>query len=156
MKRAKTRTQRKSLKMTRQLGTLEKLEDRLFLANWYVAPGPPDTDPNTPDENPHIVEYGDSANPGTIDAPWDIESALTGHNGDVQPGDTIWLRGGTYYHPNREIAATGYVFNLQGTPAEPIAVRPYLQERATIDGGLTSYTRTGGRCLGAPAGRVPC
>lgn len=85
--------------------------------DWYVAPD------------------GLESNPGTIEAPWDIESALV-NTTDVQPGDTIWLRGGTYYHPDRSSRTRGYSFNLQGTEEAPVTVRAYPGERATIDGGL--------------------
>ena len=54
----------------------------VMAADWVVAPD------------------GLVTNPGTMAAPWDIESALT-NTGQVGPGDTIWLRAGTYYHPNR-------------------------------------------------------
>jgi hypothetical protein len=46
----------------------------------------------------------------------------------VEPGDTLWLRGGTY--PGT-FAAT-----LTGTSAAPIVVRQYPGERATLDGTL--------------------
>ena len=65
---------------------------------------------------------------GTRDRPWDLATALSGGRGRVQPGDTIWLRGGTY---------TGnFDGTLTGTSAAPIVVRQYPGERATIDGNL--------------------
>jgi len=88
--------------------------------NWYVAPN------------------GSSSNPGTIEAPWDIESALV-NTTDVQSGDTIWIKGGTYYYPNQTPGAnrTGtYLLDLRGTPEAPITIRAYPGERVTIDGGL--------------------
>jgi hypothetical protein len=45
----------------------------------------------------------------------------------VKPGDTIWLRGGTY--PGK------YVSYLTGTSTAPIVVRPYPGEWAKIDSG---------------------
>src|SRR4051812_16130158 len=33
---------------------------------------------------------------GTPSRPWDLQTALSGGNGRIQPGDTVWLRGGTY------------------------------------------------------------
>jgi hypothetical protein len=45
----------------------------------------------------------------------------------VNPGDTIWLRGGTY--------AGIYTGRLVGTSSSPIVVRQYAGERAIIDGG---------------------
>lgn len=43
-----------------------------------------------------VSPTGNSGNPGTLASPWDLASAVTGHSGTIQPGDTIWLRGGTY------------------------------------------------------------
>jgi len=62
--------------------------------------------------------------------PWDLQTALSGGNGKVQPGDTIWLRGGTY--PGT------YTTALAGTASAPIVVRQYRGERATIDGGTAT------------------
>ena len=63
---------------------------------------------------------------GTIANPWTLATALTQPSA-VQPGDTIWLRGGTY----------GGTFSsaLTGTADAPIILRQYPGERATIDGG---------------------
>ncbi len=47
----------------------------------------------------------------------------------MQPGDTVWLRGGTYHASN--LTAT-----LTGSSSAPIIVRQYPGERATIDGNL--------------------
>ncbi len=64
---------------------------------------------------------------GTISSPWDLQTALS-HPGAVQPGDTIWLRGGTY---------TGnFTSSLKGTAKAPIVVRQYPGERATLDGNV--------------------
>src|SRR5213078_3276221 len=59
--------------------------------------------------------------------PWNLATALSGGNGKVQPGDTVWLRGGTY--------AGQFRSTLTGTAAAPIVVRQYPGERAIIDGG---------------------
>ena len=115
----KKRSPRKSAAKKRRIATIEQLEQRQMLASWYVAPD------------------GLATNSGTFDAPWDIASALVNAD-DVGPGDTIWLRGGTYYHPDRTFGTKGYGFNLQGTQAEPITVRAYPTERVTLDGGLHS------------------
>ena len=62
---------------------------------------------------------------GTIGNPWKLQKALD-QPGAVDPGDTIWLRGGTY---------TGrFVSNLNGSSSAPIVVRQYPGERAKIDG----------------------
>ena len=44
----------------------------------------------------------------------------------VKPGDTIWLRGGTYVGAFRS--------SLTGSSGKPILLRQYPGERATIDG----------------------
>jgi hypothetical protein len=70
--------------------------------------------------------------------PWDLQTALHGGNGSVQPGDTIWLRGGTY------TSASPLNSTLAGTPSAPIVVRQYPGERAILDArGATSPTMRG-------------
>lgn len=83
---------------------------------WFAAPdGSPDGD-------------------GSIELPWDLETAL--HQDDlIQPGDILWLRGGTYTMPEGEWYITA---RLRGTREQPVIVRQYPGERATIDGSLVS------------------
>jgi hypothetical protein len=77
-------------------------------ADSYVSPkGTPDAD-------------------GTIDSPWDLGTALR-QPAAVQPGDTVWLRGGAYRGT--------FTSRLTGAGKAPIVVRQYPGERATIDGG---------------------
>jgi len=61
---------------------------------------------------------------GTREAPWSWTTALA-HPPAVQPGDVIWLRGGTY--------SGNVACKLQGLPGKWIVVRQALGERATID-----------------------
>ncbi|MFL5732504.1 MAG: S-layer homology domain-containing protein [Chloroflexia bacterium] len=75
-------------------------------ANYYVAPN------------------GSSSGDGSIGRPWNLQTALDGPS-SVRPGDTIWLRGGTYVG-----SFTSY---LQGTSSAPIIVRQYPGERAVLD-----------------------
>lgn len=75
---------------------------------WYVAPG------------------GSRQGQGTQTLPWDLGTALS--NPAVKPGDTIWLRAGTY---------TGtFVSTLNGRPDAPIIVRAVPGERVIIDKAL--------------------
>jgi len=83
----------------------------------------------------YVAPDGKQTNPGTKEAPWDILSALGGKQ-EVKPGDIIWLRGGTYKHPDRRHSNLGYVVALDGKEGAPIHVRAYPGERVTIDGGL--------------------
>lgn len=66
-----------------------------------------------------------AAGTGTITTPWALQTALS-HPAAVRPGDTIWLRGGTY---------TGnFVSYVTGAAGNPIVVRNAPGERSTIDG----------------------
>ncbi|HWC75755.1 MAG TPA: Ig-like domain-containing protein, partial [Gemmatimonadales bacterium] len=73
---------------------------------------------------------GTSSGDGSAARPWSLQTALDGGNGRVQPGDTIWLRGGTY--------SGTFSSGLNGTAASWIVVRQYPGERATLDGGTTA------------------
>jgi len=63
---------------------------------------------------------------GSLSNPWQLQTALYQPSSVVHPGDTIWLRGGTY--------SGSFSSGLVGTSANPIIVRQYPGERATIDG----------------------
>jgi len=78
----------------------------------------------------YVAPTGSSAGAGTIGSPWDLGTALTGPAA-VHPGDTIWLRGGTY--------SGAFTSSLTGTAAQPIIVRQYPGDRATISGNLTIF-----------------
>ena len=76
--------------------------------------------------------YGTSAGTGTTDDPWDLATALAGGHGRMQPGDTVWIRGGaagTWGASRRRST---------GTAGAPIVFRQYPGERATIDGSLAA------------------
>src|SRR5205085_7248650 len=101
-----------------------------------------------PGQTTIIATYGGTAGPARITVagwfasttgtttgdgsrqPWDLQTALNGGHGKVLPGDTIWLRGGTY--------AGTFTGALAGTSSAPIIVRQYPGERAMIDGGNSS------------------
>jgi len=61
---------------------------------------------------------------GARDRPWALAAALA-QPAAVQPGDTIWLRGGTY--------RGGFASQLKGREQAPITVRQAPGERAIID-----------------------
>lgn len=75
---------------------------------------------------------GSSTADGSIDHPWDLATALANASGRVQPGDTIWLRDGTYRGNFRSM--------LSGTASQPIVVRQFPGERAIIDGATGNST----------------
>ena len=71
---------------------------------------------------------GNDTGEGTKKAPWKtIKHAL----GQVEAGQTLYLRGGTYYE---------HVYcGATGTEKKPITIRSYPGELATIDGGLREF-----------------
>lgn len=70
---------------------------------------------------------GSASGDGSVNQPWDLATALA-QPSLVKPGDTIWLRGGTY--------KGNFVSTLTGTSGAPIVLRQAIGERATIDGRL--------------------
>jgi hypothetical protein len=76
----------------------------------------------------YAAPAGKATHDGTIKAPLDLATALSS-SGPVAPGDTLWLRGGTYKGPFKS--------TLMGADDAPILVRQYAGERAAIDGGST-------------------
>ena len=78
----------------------------------------------------HFVSAdGKPDNAGTKESPWDLATALSGAK-KIEPGATIWIRGGTY--------SGKFQVKLAGSEAAPIQVRGAEGERATIlNCGLT-------------------
>lgn len=75
----------------------------------------------------HVTTDGSAGGDGSINDPWDLASTLMHQPVSVQPGDTIWVHGGTY---------SGYFYSdLVGSEEAPIIVRNYNDERVIIDGG---------------------
>jgi hypothetical protein len=75
----------------------------------------------------YVAPNGSPNGNGGSSAPWDLATALN-QPPAVQPGDTIWLRGGTY---------TGhFTSRLTGQPDAPIVVRAAPGEPVVIDGNL--------------------
>jgi hypothetical protein len=68
---------------------------------------------------------------GSKERPWNLATAFN-NPPSLQPGDTVWLRGGTYGNGRSTI----FTCNLQGTQQKPIIVRQYPGERAIINGGI--------------------
>ncbi|HYE06493.1 MAG TPA: hypothetical protein VEL07_13340 [Planctomycetota bacterium] len=73
----------------------------------------------------HVAPDGRAGGAGTLADPWDLTSALAPPEGRVEPGDTIWLHGGTYRGCYRSV--------LRGTSMRPIVVRAFAGERPVID-----------------------
>ena len=76
----------------------------------------------------YVTVNGAPGGTGADSAPWDLATALAGADGVIAPGDTVWIRQGTY-RGRFETA-------LAGAANAPIIFRGYPGERATIDGSL--------------------
>ncbi|MFT5527766.1 MAG: hypothetical protein ACI9HK_005751 [Pirellulaceae bacterium] len=75
-----------------------------------------------------IGEQGSDENDGASASPWkSVAHAL----GQISGGDTLYLRGGTYYE---------HVYcSVAGTADQPITIRAYPGELAIIDGGIREF-----------------
>src|SRR6266571_5195282 len=73
----------------------------------------------------YVATNGSDSNPGTIDQPW---ATLTNALGDLQPGDTLYVRGGTY----QERVLPGPL--AKGTESAPIIVQAYPGEFPVVKG----------------------
>jgi len=84
----------------------------------------------------YAAPAGSSSGDGSLANPWDLQTALNQPAG-LNPGDTVWLRGGVYRVANRP---TKFVSHLAGAPNQPVTLRQYPGERATIDGNILQTT----------------
>jgi hypothetical protein len=75
--------------------------------------------------NYYVAPTGLPSNDGSQARPLDLATALSASS-PARPGDTIWLRGGLY--------SGNFVSLLNGAAGQPIIVRQYPGERATLDG----------------------
>src|SRR5262245_16553955 len=70
----------------------------------------------------------DDKNAGTKDAPWQtLRHAVS----QLVPGETLYLRGGTYYEKT-------YI-SLEGTKEAPITLRSFPGEQAILDGSFPEF-----------------
>ncbi|HUJ10091.1 MAG TPA: immunoglobulin domain-containing protein [Verrucomicrobiae bacterium] len=74
----------------------------------------------------YVSPTGSASGNGSIGNPWDLLTAF-GQPSSVQPGDTIWFRGGIYVPANPSWPSLECY--LQGTANAPIIVRAYPGER---------------------------
>lgn len=71
---------------------------------------------------------GDDSSNGKEQSPWKtLSHALR----NLEPGDTLYLRGGTYYEKNH--------LSRSGTEGHPITIRSYPGELAILDGGRREF-----------------
>ncbi len=72
----------------------------------------------------YVATTGSAAGNGSLADPWDLQTALS-HPPALQPGDTLWVRGGTYVGAHTSL--------LAGSSTQPITVRSYRRERVIVD-----------------------
>lgn len=85
-----------------------------------------------------VAPNGNPANDGSFARPLDLATALSSAS-PAHPGDTLWLRGGSYVLPGAPLTNTEeppFRSVLAGTAAMPITVRQFPGERASIEGGI--------------------
>ncbi|HET8712167.1 MAG TPA: Ig-like domain-containing protein [Gemmatimonadales bacterium] len=100
------------------------------------APPPPPPPPPPPTEHAgyYVSPSGSSSGDGSRAKPWNFATALAGAGGKVQPGDTVWMLGGTYRGT--------FTSTVTGTSGKPVVFRQYPGERALIDGAGAARTAT--------------
>jgi hypothetical protein len=88
--------------------------------------------PSTPGPLPgfYVAPNGSSGGDGSMQRPWDLATALSGASGRIRPGNTVWLRGGTYRGK--------FTSTVSGTAGSPVTIRQYPGERAIVDGAGAS------------------
>ena len=84
-------------------------QPHLPAATWYAAPS------------------AGSAGDGSVTNPWPLQAALR-KAADIKPGDTLYLRGGTYH-------GAGFLSTLSGTSNNYVTVRSFPGEWAVITDG---------------------
>jgi hypothetical protein len=90
-----------------------------------VPPPPPPPETHT---GWQVTPNGTSGNQGTAASPWSLSHALSGAGGTIRPGDTVWVRAGTY---------TGsWYTTVAGTASAPVIIRAYPGERARLNGAM--------------------
>jgi len=72
----------------------------------------------------YVAPKGRKGADGSLAHPLRLDEALSAKS-PARPGDTLWLRGGTY--------RGAFVSQLSGQSWGPITIRPYQDERAVID-----------------------
>lgn len=74
---------------------------------------------------------------GTIGDPWNFTEVLESPSASIQPGDTVYLRAGTYvigrYGP---LDTPWRDAVIAGASGSPVTIRPYTGETVYIDGGI--------------------
>ncbi|HEX2980165.1 MAG TPA: hypothetical protein VHO48_07865 [Anaerolineaceae bacterium] len=87
--------------------------------------------PSTGGNSWYVTPNGSSSGKGTMSSPWSLSAALAGPSA-VQPGDTIWVRAGTYGSGG----SNSFDSRLHGGSGKYVTVRAYPGEKVVINGGI--------------------
>ena len=82
----------------------------------------------------YVSTTGRASGTGSITDPVDWATAMFQAKSPAKPGDTLWIRGGTYRGP--------FETYLYGQSGKPITIRAYPGERVIIDGAASSTVPT--------------
>ena len=127
--------------MTTRSTVPDRLRPRHRLAGWPLAflllavatgcdTSHGTTSPQAGSNASHFVAPdGDDGGPGTEAQPWRTLGRATR---DLVPGDTLELRGGSYYERDLQLG-------IAGTAAQPITLRNRAGETPVLDGGLRQF-----------------
>jgi hypothetical protein len=77
--------------------------------------------------NHYVSVTGSSTNAGTIDSPWSLNHAFGGAKKGIQPGDTVWVSGGTYR------SETGFNITVSGNATDKVTFKAYPGETVILD-----------------------
>lgn len=100
----------------------------------------------------YVSTTGTNSNNGSITNPFSADiianqAGVSNVKGDgshpIQPGDTVWIRGGTYVgNYTNQVNARGsfYMTALAGTSNQPVLFRNYNNERVIFDGRLDLFS----------------
>lgn len=91
----------------------------------------------------YVSTTGSSGNPGSQGSPWNLAHALSGAGGVIQPGDTIWMRGGVYTQgPSWVQSANGAIGSGVDNPDGKLKYRNFPGEKVSIENTNTGVVET--------------
>jgi len=101
--------------------------------------------------NHHVTPGGVSSGDGNVNAPWNLQHALSGGAGQVAGGDTVCIHAGVYTAGGNGTGKFNVPSTLKGTGTSRIVFRRYPGERAILeDPGtdtVTSQLKVAGQYL---------
>jgi hypothetical protein len=83
----------------------------------------------------YVSTTGKRTNEGTLESPWSLAHAIRGAGEQIQPGDTVYVCGGTY--------PAGLNITVSGTASQKITYKPCPGENVILDGSLPEFTAAG-------------